>query len=87
MAEMPDGWQLEGLWHDGNYSEGHSFADSDIGQADALIVSYDGSGNPDSEHFQPHNEDGREYVTIHGADDYEALCDLIADYDTDSYFG
>lgn len=87
MAEMPDGWQLEGLWHDGSYSEGSSFSDGSIGQADAIVVSYDGSHSADSESFQPHGGDNKEYVTIHGADDYEALCDLVDDYDTDSYFG
>jgi hypothetical protein len=80
MADLPEGWAIEGLWDSGDYNEstfsGRDFTDYEIGHADAIVISYVEEG-----------WDEPEYVTIHGADDYESLIDLIQDYDTESYFG
>ncbi len=73
--DLGEGWKLEGLWDDKEYEKGNDFTDHEIGHADAIIVSYEMA-------------DGhKEYVTIHGADDWEAVTDLIGDIDKDLYFG
>lgn len=80
MKSLPDGWAVEGLWRDHEYTDAIDnqtpFTDNQIGHADAIVVSYveDGWEVP-------------EYVTIHGADDWDSLYDLVDDYDESSYFG
>ena len=78
MADLPEGWKVEGIWTSGDYfkSSEVDITDGNIGDADAIIVSWSGSGS----------DDYIEYVTLHGADDYESLAHLIEDIDVDSYF-
>jgi hypothetical protein len=63
---LPEGWTVEGLWHDDEHKlEPNSDpSDFDIAAADAIVVRYE-------------DELGVDYRTIHGALDFEMISDLI----------
>jgi hypothetical protein len=63
---LPDGWSVEGLWHESTRELEHNTDpdDWDIEGADAIVIRYE-------------DELGVDYRTVHGALDWEMLGDLI----------
>jgi hypothetical protein len=63
---LPEGWSVEGLWHEDARELEHNTDpdDFDIAAADAIVIRYE-------------DELGVDYRTVHGALDWDALADLI----------
>lgn len=66
MARIED-YSVEGYWQDGDWHDAadDEFDDVDIGDLDAIVVHVQLAGDADM------------YLTIHGADDFDSLEDLI----------
>jgi hypothetical protein len=63
---LPDGWSVEGLWHEDEreLERNADPTDFDIAASDAIVIRYE-------------DELGVDYRTVHGALDWEMLGDLI----------
>lgn len=82
MSKLPEGWDIDGLWSHGDYIKSRDlddrdFSNDEIANADAIIVAW----------TDPGDEENVEFITLHGADDYDSLYDLLDDIDADEYFG